>query len=246
MLKSTLPEPRSLKQGELFRFVAKAGLVDLDTLVDRFFREQHETLLEARPRAKQALQRLLVQEYLQVRPVVMDGARALDTKRVGDLARFATHYTQLAYCITPRAARDFNQPLPPTLRENFVEHTLKTTRAITEIEKRMRWGEEPLLGRGRVVDFAMESELIRENFRGKVFRPHTQQIVPMFPDAQLVVEREGGVRERVNVEYVSAKYTDEMIREKARSFSGPTVWAVPNASTAARVQAITGSTALIV
>src|SRR4051812_40388047 len=69
---SPLVAPRSSRQKDLIRFVAKAALADFDTLVNRFFRRENEMLVDAQPRALASLQRLALQEYLQARPVVLD------------------------------------------------------------------------------------------------------------------------------------------------------------------------------
>lgn len=224
---------------KIIEYIAKAGMVDLDRLVNRFFKKENESLVDAQPRAMETLKRFALQEYLQARPVVIDMIRADTPDKLGKV--IGKHYFTLAYCITPRAARDFNSPLPPTIRENFVQHHIKTLDAIFQVEKQVLFS-----GEGRVVDFKMESQLVRENFKGKLFRPNSGTIVPQFPDAQIVIRRSDGTEETVNVEYVSSKYTDEMIREKHKSFAGRTVWAAPNSSTAARVQAITGSPAVLV
>ncbi|RKH92970.1 hypothetical protein D7Y04_41855 [Corallococcus sp. AB038B] len=222
--------------------MAKAGLIDLDHLVNKFFREQHETLLDAKPRAMAALKRLAVQEYLQVRPVVMDAARTVGQGTPEAVGHFLNkHYMSLAFNITPRAARDFNAPLPPNIRTNFVTHHLKTMEAILQVERQFNGTGE------RVLDFKMESQLVRENFSGKVFRPGSGDIKTNFPDAMLVVRTPNGGREEVRVEYVSTKYTDKMIAEKAAAWTtGRTVWAAPNQSTADRIQRITGAQAVIV
>ena len=73
------------------------------------------------------------------------------------------------------------------------------------------------------------------------------EILAMYPDAVLaVVPPDGGPAEAINIEYVSRHYSDQMIAEKAKAFSGITVWAADTASTAARIARITGAEALLV
>ena len=226
---------------QLIHFVAKAGLVDVDRIVDRFFRGEHETLLDARPRAEAALKRLVVKGYLNARPVVLDGISAATTGNA--LKHLGKHYFTRAYCLTPRTSWEWNLPLPPNLRENFVTHHLKTLDAIVQVEKGYFWG-----GEGRVVGFKMESQLVSESFAGKRFYDaKTSEALGKFPDALLIIKRPDGSHEEVRVEYVSAKYSDRMIADKATAWrDGRTIWAVPNQSTAARVQRITGQPPLMV
>ncbi|WP_342382171.1 hypothetical protein NVS55_40180 (plasmid) [Myxococcus stipitatus] len=227
------------KKKQIIHFVAKAGMVDLDRLVDRFFREEHETLLDARPRAEAFLKRLCLKGFLNARPVVLDGLKASTS---GDpVKHLGSHYFTRAYCLTPRTSWEWSLPLPPNLRTNFVTHHLKTLDAIVQVEKDIFWS-----GEGRVVEFKMESELVRESFAGKRFYDaKTSEALGKYPDALLIVERPDGTREEVRVEYVSAKYSDKMIAEKAAAWTtGRTIWAVPNHSTAARVERLTGAPAL--
>jgi hypothetical protein len=217
--------------------------VDFDRLVNRFFREEHETLLVASPRAEAALKRLVFKGYLNARPLAVDGAKAATTGNPNPLAR---HYVLRAYCLTPRTSRSLGLPLPPKLRENFIEHHLKTLDALANIER------QQLAVGNRVLGFRMETQIMRDDFQGKDFRgraaaARTQEVISKLPDAQLTLQRPDGTVEQVNVEYVSAKYSDQMIREKATAWRGlSTVWAVPNQATAARVLSVTGQPAVLV
>lgn len=243
MVKTPLPTPTSPRERAILEWIARAGVADFDRIVDRFFREEHETLLDASPRAEAALKRLIVKGYLNARPLVLDGVKASTTGNPSHLAR---HYVLRAFCLTPRTSWSFDLPLPPNLRENFVEHHLKTLDALTTIER------QQLAAGNKVLGFRMETQIMREDFQGKDFRGRayaakTQEVIPKLPDAQLTLQRPDGTVEQVNVEYVSAKYTDQMIREKATAWRGqPTVWAVPNQATADRVLAATGQLAIIV
>ena len=132
-------------------------------------------------------------------------------------------------------------PLLPPLRENSVAHHFKVLNAIEAVERQQR------AAGGQVLGFKLDGQLIQEEFRGKVFNARTQQVVPKFADARLTLRHADGSVEEVNLEYVSTKYTDEMIRDKAAAWRGSrTLWAAPNPATVARVQAITGQPVFIV
>jgi hypothetical protein len=216
----------------------------VDRIADRFFRDQHETLLDAHPRASVALKQLALKGYLEARPVVLP---AIDMMATGKPSRVvADQYFTLLYCLTPRASRHFNVPLPPNLRENFVQHHLRTLDAIVTVEKHYFWSTD-----ARVVDFKMESQLVREAFAGHTFggpayHPRTEEARGKFPDAIVTIQTQAGEREDVRIEYVTRNYTDKMLAEKAAAWTtGRTVWACSEASTARRIEAITGERPLL-
>jgi hypothetical protein len=223
----------------VLQLVAKAGLITSDHLTDRLFRREAEELLDAHPRADAKLHRLVLQGYLEHRTVAYDVA---NSSTPADLGRAVGGVAfDRGYSITQKAAQDFNLPLPPTLRESFITHHVKTMDAIWHVERDYR------LRGYQVLDWKTESELVRDNFAGKVFQRGV--IVPKFPDAQLTVQGPDGSVETINVEYVSRSYTNQMISEKREAFAGTrTIWACPSNSsaTAARVQALTGEEPLTV
>ena len=233
------PNPRIA----VLQLVGKAGLVLGDHIVDRVFRDEAESLLAARPRARAALHRLVIMGYLNARHVAVD---LTDASSVADVSRTAGRVAfDQAFTLTQKASLEFN-PLPPTLRDALVTHHVKTLDAIWKVERDLQFHGCEL------VSWKTESELIRESFRGKRFGID-EITLPKFPDAQLLVRARDAdsdaAPEPINIEYVSSKYTDEMIREKARGFAGTrTIWAVPanSACTAARVEQITGTEALLV
>lgn len=225
------------RQANIVQFVAKCSLATLDQIADRFARKEHESLLDARPRTKAILARLTVRGYLNLRPIVVDHVAAAAT---GDPSKLVVrHYFVEGFNITPRAATEFQLALPQTLRDSFVTHHVKTVDAALQVERNLR-------SAGYTVrDFKTEAELISTTFKGKLFDGH-QQIIPTFPDARLEVVAPDGSTHYLNIEYVSSKYTSEMIRQKARDFEAPTIWATSNESTAARVTALTGATPIMV
>ncbi|MCY1083757.1 hypothetical protein [Archangium lansingense] len=222
-------------------WIARAGVADFDRIVDRFFRAEHETLSDASPRAEAALKRLTAKGYLNARSLVLNGAKAPTTAKPNPRAR---HHVLRAYSLTARASESLELPPPPRLRESFGEHHLKTLDALDNLERQHRAAGNQVLG------FKMETQLMSERFEGKDFRARaarTQEVTSKLPDAQLAIQRPDGSVQQVNVEYVSAKYSNQMIREKATAWTGqPTVWAVPNQATAERVLAVTGQLAVLV
>jgi len=242
MVKSPLPIPTSQRERALLDWVSRAGVADFDRLVSRFFRAEGETLQQAAPRAEAALKRLVAKGYLNARPLVMEGARAAKTGKVHPAAR---HHVLRGYSLTPHASASLALPPPPKLRESFVEHHLRTLDALADAERHQ------LAAGNQVLGFKMETQIMSEASLGKDFRAQaaarTPEVVSKLPDAQLTIQRPDGTVEQVNVEYVSAKYSDQMIREKAASWRGQaTVWAAPNQATAARVLAVTGQLAVLV
>jgi hypothetical protein len=220
---------------QVIHFVANAGLVSMDQVVNHFFRKNGEDMLAARPRARAALKRLMVRGYLNARPIVLGPIDA-----VADPSRLVGHhYFTKGLFITQRASADFNIPLPPTLREDLIGHHLKTMDALLRVEESLFEQGYDTLG------FKAEAQLLREQFRGRIFDGQ-QNVLPKFPDAQLTVRGPDGTVSTINVEYVTAKYTNSQIQEKHDAFSGPTVWAADSAATAKRVEAVTGEEPLLV
>ncbi|PTL75448.1 hypothetical protein [Vitiosangium sp. GDMCC 1.1324] len=238
MVKHPLPIPSSERERVVISWIARANVVERERLVERFFREEGETLEEATPRARSALRRLVAKGYLEQRPVLVAGGRADSSSNP---LRRAEHRQLWCYSVTPRASASLGVPLLPPLRENSVVHHFKVLNAIETVERQQR------AAGGRVLGFKLDGQLVREEFRGKVFNARTQQVVPKFADAQLTLRHADGSVEEVNLEYVSTKYTDQMIRDKAAAWRGSrTIWAAPNQATVARVEAITGQPAFTV
>lgn len=223
----------------ILQLVGKAGLVTADHIADRLFRRDAEELVSAVPRTEAKLHRLVLKGYLEHRTIAYDLA---DAKTPAGVAQAVAGVAfDRGYTLTQKATQDFNLPLPPTLRDSFITHHVKTMDAIWHVERDYR-------ARGyEVLSWKTESELVREQFHGKVFQRGV--VVPKFPDAQLTVRGPDGGAETVNIEYVSRSYTDEMIAQKREAFAGTkTIWACPSDSpgTAQRVQAVTGEEVLSV
>jgi hypothetical protein len=222
----------------LLQLVARAGLILGDQVANRAFRENPEAFIR-RP-AEARLKRLAVQGYLETRPVVFAASDSSLGNEKEALLRVGKVTFAKGYLVTQKASDELNLALPETPREPLIAHHVKTLDALERLEHQHRAKGDT------IVEFKTEAQLIREEFKGRVFGGPGQQIVPKFPDAILIVRHPDGTNETVNVEYVSSKYTDQMIREKAAAFRGPVAWAVSNSETAARVQAITGEEPMIV
>jgi hypothetical protein len=218
----------------VLQLVAKAGLLTADQLADRLFRSEAEDLLRARTRANATLHRLVLAGYLEKRAVAYELAGARTPADVGrSVGGVAFDH---AFTVTRKASEELKLAAPVTIRDSFITHQVKTMEAVWQVERSYR------LRGYEVVSWKTENELIREQFRGKVF-DSSGVVIPKFPDAQLVVQGPDGCSETVNVEYVSRGYSDKMIAEKREAFGATrTVWAVSAGSpgTAERVRAITG------
>lgn len=223
----------------IIQVVAKFGLLAEDQIVDRLVRAYPDEMLGPRPPNIAArIGRLKAAEYIMQRPVIEAAADA-QLGNVEDVAVQAGRVTvKKCYYVTQRAGTDFNLALPPNIRDNFLDHHFATLKALERIEK-----EADAKG-DRVLDMKLEGELIRDNFKGHVF-DRRGEVRGKFADAVVTVQHADGTVEDVNVEYVSSKYTNEQIADKAKNFQGRVIWAVDNTRTAARVQTITDQEPLV-
>ena len=213
--------------------VSKFALVGEDHLHNYLLRRHPDAFLGPRPPNIGArLARLEAAQYIQNRPVVEAVTQAAPGNAEDVAVRAGNVVVHKCYYVTQRAGTDLNLALPPDIRDNFIEHHFATLKALERIEK-----EADARG-DRVLEMKLEGELIRDNFKGHVF-DRRGEVRGKFADAVVTVEHPDGSTEDVNVEYVSSKYTDEQISDKAKNFQGRVVWAVDNSRTAARVQAIT-------
>jgi hypothetical protein len=223
----------------VLQIVARGGIMVQDQITDRIAQKNARELF-GRPRSLEAsLKRLQIKGYLELRPVVYSAATAAPGNGADVAIRVGKKVYDRAYYVTQRASGEFNMALPPSVRESFLEHHLKTLDAAFRVERRSRdQGCE-------ILSFRLESDLIRERFSGITF-DHEGITLGKFPDAILAVRHPDGREESINIEYVSSKYTDEMIREKHDQFPGTTVWAASNEETARRVERLTEGEVLLV
>lgn len=241
------------QQKAVLDFVGHAGVVSADHIADRFIRANHEDIFAARRSMGGLVKGLVMHEWLQKREFVVPMARSLpglvqaaqipQPHIAFGAGMYAARpvwrqaWTHVIYT-TPRAAEQFAVPLPPDLRKAFIPHYLKTMDACLALEKRLDAAGVDVL---RITG---ENQLIRENFRGQVFKKGG--VLPKFPDALLTVRGPDRVQRTVNVEYVTKSYTPEMLRSKAAAFVGETVWAVDSRATANKVFNSVGSDADVI
>jgi hypothetical protein len=229
----------------VLQLVAKAGIILADHVTERLYRAQFQDDQSARAASNAALRRLVVRQYVEMRPYAVDITEARTDLEV-PVACLRTYFTQ-SCSVTSKVKRDFNIALPASMPESFVAHHFSTMDALWRAEGQFRQdGYE-------VVDWMPESALIRASLREKAqgVRRRSGAVVQeavsgKYPDAVLVVRAPSGIEESVNVEVVSRHYTDEMIRAKKAGFTGRTIWAATDAATALRVQRITGEAPLLV
>jgi hypothetical protein len=214
----------------VLEFVGRMGFVGLDHLVERFVQDEGGDFFAARRRGQSALKRMVARGYLETRPVVVPAIGAAARKEA-----LPDEVVTRVYYLSQHAALTQNLPLPPNLREAFIPHYLKTMEAMLEVERQLK------AEGNTVLSFKGEEALVREEFKGKLFRRGA--IVPKFPDGVLHAAGPDGSEFTVSIEYVTRSYTDEMIAEKKEAFSGRVVWAVDRESTAARVQDVAGPNA---
>lgn len=232
----------------VLQVVARGGLMISSQITSQYVRDNAQELFGPRRNLRATLSRLRLKGWLETRDVTYAAANA----RPGDATDSATKAGRVvfdkAYYVTRRASLELNVPLPPNIRENFVEHHIQTMNALQKIEERYRdQGCE-------VVGFKTESQLIKESFAGKTFDATYRtrvvspsgKVTPKYADAVLTVRHPDGRTEDVSVEYVSSKYTNKQIQEKHRAFSGPVIWACNNSETAGRVAELTGEEPLLV
>ncbi|MDP2345732.1 MAG: hypothetical protein Q8O67_32615 [Deltaproteobacteria bacterium] len=123
---------------------------------------------------------------------------------------------------------------PPPLRN--AAHHAATVRAITDVLA--------TIGAGAVlptVEVRMENA-VRQQRIGKRFVKRGDDL-EVLPDAEILLRTSDGHVQRIAVEYVSAKYSDEQIREKARGLAGydRVCFFADKPSTALRVMRLTNA-----
>lgn len=232
----------------IVKLVARGALVSAEYVADRVARDDAENPLGRRRRNIAAtLHRLERRGYLQTRPITYAASRGQPSGGAHANLHAGRVVFDTGYYVTPRASRELNVPLPPNIREAFVDHHVQTLNAVRHLEDHYR-------AQGiSVVGFRTESQLIREDFAGKTFDSRYRQrlatengsVSLKYADAVVTIRHPDGHSEDVSVEYVSSKYTDDQIREKHKAFTGRVVWAVSSSATAARVTAITGEEPLV-
>lgn len=231
------------RREQVLNFISRLGLVSTDQVAERFKRPD-ETADKAAGRFERMLARLAA-----------DGHVELKTVRVPDGPANEPTYTSVrAVSLTAQGAREFKLLRPPKIREAFLPHHLKTVDGMLAAARSYE-------AKGhQVLEFWSEDNLIRKHFRGHLFNPtlkpadrrqlggqEKNELLAKFPDGLLIVRpASGGAPREVNVEFVSSKYTDKMISDKAKAFGAGTVWVTDRQSAADRINSLTGAKAVLV
>lgn len=139
-----------------------------------------------------------------------------------------------AITLTRQAADTLGAARPALLHPKGRDHHMATLRCVEQLRAQVS-------KRGAVVvSVALEHALRSAQQRGR--GTQRGETYASFPDAVVVVREPGGIEKRVALEYVTSKYTNQMIAEKANDFSAydGTVWVADRVSTSRRVEALTG------
>jgi hypothetical protein len=145
----------------------------------------------------------------------------------------AGHRTQ-SITLTRQAADALGTARPALLHPKGRDHHMATLRCVEQLRAQLAKRG------GAIVSVALEHALRSAQQRGRgTARGET---FASFPDAVVVVREVGGSERRVALEYVTGKYTNQMIAEKANDFAAydSTVWVADRASTSRRVEGLTG------
>lgn len=212
---------------ELLDFVATNRAAPLDLLAAKFFAW----------RLGSDVPTLDAENACERRIHVLVDAGHLRTRCVKDGSKDRAAATKVVY-VTPRTARMLGARKPRPLPARNRVHHLATLRAIEVL--RQKAGQRG----ARVVGIKLEGELRSQAQRGR--RTRKGQEYESFPDAVVTIERvrSDGTTEQIEValEYVTSKYADKDIAEKARAFQtyDRTLWVADKPLTSARVQRLTG------
>ena len=140
-----------------------------------------------------------------------------------------------AVTLTRKAADSLGAPRPAKLHPKGRDHHMATLRAVEQLRTQLAKRGESIVS--VMLEHALRSEVQRGRGtqRGDTF--------DSFPDAVVIVRGANGDR-RCALEYVTSKYTNQMIVEKADDFASydETIWVADKISTTRRVEALTGQT----
>lgn len=222
-----VPTPVALtdRDLELLIFIASFKVVPLDILATRFFaisRTTGEPTLNPGRACEKRVLELARAGYVHTKVVK------------GSLEGTVTREVRL----TPYAAQVANVPRPRALPARGRVHHMQTLRAVEEIRTELAQGG------ARIRAVALEFQQRRLVQAGRATKKGEQY--DNFADALLTVEKaaaDGSVRTKeVALEYVTSKYTDQDIIEKANSFKrfDQSIFVADSPRTAARVTRLTG------
>ena len=208
--------PRDL---DVLRFVGENKAAPLDVLGPMFFGKAANGVANRDPAhaCRRRLKALADAGYVELRGIQ------------GQKAGQRTHSVTL----TRQAADALGTARPALLHPKGRDHHMATLRCVEQLRAR-------LAKQGAViVSVALEHAVRSAEQRGR--GTQRGETFASFPDAVVVVRDAGGAESRVAVEYVTSKYTNQMIAEKANDFAGydDVVWVADRVSTSRRVEGLT-------
>jgi hypothetical protein len=225
-MSAIVPAPLALtdRDIELLLFISSYKLIPLEILAARFFSISFATGARTKDPKRACEKRVL--ELAQ--------AGYLHTKIVKGRSGTATREVRL----TASSAQAVDVPRPRPLPVRGRVHHMQTLRAIEELRTELERDG------ARTRDVALEFQQRRRIQAGRATKKGEEY--DNFADAIITVERtspEGHVKlEELALEYVTSKYTDRDIIDKAESFRrfDRTVFVADSPRTAARVRRLTG------
>jgi hypothetical protein len=206
---------------ELLRYLSAHKAAPIDVLAGRFFACDPKSGKANRDPTHAARRRLAAL-----------AAAGLVRSRT---SRLATQGLTTTIAVAPKGARALGAAAPRPIPVKGADHHAATLRALER-------ARAPLTAEGlKLVDYKLEFALRAEVQRGRA--TVRGEAFDAFPDAVLVVEDGAGRKVEVALEYVTSKYTDEQISEKAADFTrfARTLWVADTKTTAARVARLTGA-----
>lgn len=217
MSKAVKLTPRDL---EVLRFVGENKAAPLDVLGPMFFGDAPTGVANRDPAhaCRRRLKALADAGYVELK-----GIR-------GQKAGQRTHSVTL----TRQAADALGTVRPALLHPKGRDHHMATLRCVEQLRSR-------LAKQGAVlVSVALEHAVRSAEQRGRGTR--RGETYASFPDAVVIVRDASGAESRLAIEYVTSKYTNQMIAGKANDFAGydDVVWVADRVSTSRRVEALTG------
>lgn len=203
----------------ILRFIGENKSAPMDVLALRFF--LGDELKPNRDPAHACRRRL----------AALRAAGYLDDKTIP--AQKRGEWTR-AVRLTRQASDVLGLARPGTLHPRGRDHHMATLRGIEQYRAQLaKTG-------GTIVDVALEHTLRSREQHGHTTRRGDS--FSSFPDALVTVRDAAGVERSVALEYVTSKYTSQMILDKAADFAAQgwgTVWIADSISTSRRVEALT-------
>lgn len=212
--------PRDL---EVLRFIGENKAAPLDVLAPKFFASNAATSSANRDPQHACRRRLKA----------LGDAGYLDMKSIrGQKQGLRTQ----SITLTRQAAEALGTPRPAQLHPKGRDHHMATLRAVEQLRAQV------VKVGSTIIKVTLEHALRSEEQRGR--STQRGETFASFPDAVVVVRAASGAEQRIALEYVTSKYTNQMIADKAADFVhyDSVVWVADRVSTSRRVEALTSET----